>query len=87
MKRDHRIVLDVEEVFALQLAVLHAASGIHTGCLNLDVQNASGDVRRGKRQSGVPLVESAVYGTDAFTWNVIELCCRRNNENRRLRSA
>ena len=37
LKRNQWILLDVEEVFALQLAVLHAASGIHTGRLNCDL--------------------------------------------------
>src|SRR4029077_10779444 len=59
-KRDHRILLDVEEVFALQLAVLHAACGIHAVGLNLDVQNASRDIRRRECQGGVPLIESTV---------------------------
>src|ERR1700678_500773 len=37
LERDQRIPFDVEEVFALQLAVLQAASGINRGSLNLDV--------------------------------------------------
>lgn len=40
-----------------QLAVLHVASGTHGVCLNLDVQNACRDIRRRKRQGGIPLVE------------------------------
>jgi len=49
MERDQWILLDVEEVFALQLAVLHSTTGIHAGRLNLDVQNARRDIRRCKR--------------------------------------
>jgi hypothetical protein len=36
VKRDQRILLDVEEIFASQLVVFHVASGIHSGSLNLD---------------------------------------------------
>src|SRR5580700_6678966 len=57
MERDVRIVLDVEEVFALQLAVLHAASGIDAGRLSLNVQNARRDICRGERHRGIPLVK------------------------------
>ena len=44
MERNQRIILDVEKVFALQLAVLHAASGIHAVRLNLNIQNTSVDI-------------------------------------------
>src|SRR5271157_5592793 len=57
MERDVRVILDVEEIFALQLAILHAASGVDAGRLSLDVQNACRDVRRCKRQGGVPLIK------------------------------
>jgi hypothetical protein len=40
VKRNQRIALDVKQVFGLQLAVLHSTSGVHTGFLNLNVQNA-----------------------------------------------
>jgi hypothetical protein len=33
-------VLDVKEIFALQLFVLHAASSVHGCSLNLDVQDS-----------------------------------------------
>ena len=51
--------LDVEEVFALQLAVLHATSGIYAVCLNLEGQNSRRHIRRRKGERGVPLVEGA----------------------------
>jgi len=60
MKGDERSVLGIEEIFAFQLAVLHAAPGIHRVSLNLDIQNASRRLRRTKGQSRVPLVELAV---------------------------
>ena len=73
MKRDQGILLDVEEMLALQLAVLHSASGIHTVCLNLDVQNCraeSGDVNVvvASHLPNVPAIS-----TDALTLNLIEL--------------
>jgi len=37
VKRDQRILIDIKEVFTLQLAVLHATSGVHAFSLNLDV--------------------------------------------------
>ena len=37
---DQGILFDIEEIFALQFAILHAASRINAGRLNLDVQNA-----------------------------------------------
>jgi hypothetical protein len=52
-------LLDVEEVLAFQFVVFHAASGIDRGRLNLDVQDACGDVGRGEDQGGFPLVEVA----------------------------
>src|SRR5271170_1964840 len=61
MERDVRIVLDVEEVFALQLAILHAASGIDAGRINLNIQNTSIDIRGRKLKSGIPLVEFSNY--------------------------
>ena len=40
VKRDQRIVFDIEEIFAFQLAVFHSVSGIHGNSLDLNVQNA-----------------------------------------------
>ena len=40
VKRDQRIVFDIEEIFAFQLAVFHSVSGIHGSSLDLNVQNA-----------------------------------------------
>jgi hypothetical protein len=40
VKRDVRIILGVEEILALQLVVLHAASGIHGVGINFDVEYA-----------------------------------------------
>jgi hypothetical protein len=69
-----RAVLDIKEILTLQLAVLHAASGIHTVCLNLDIQNCCCQVGRRERSGGVPLVANVpAIGTDALTLNLIEL--------------
>jgi len=51
------VILGVKEVFAFQLAVLHAASSVDAGGLSLDVQYARRDIRRRKRKSGIPLIE------------------------------
>src|SRR4029077_1190024 len=59
MKRDQGILLSVEEVLALQLAVLHSASGTHAFCLDFDVQGTGCYVGRCKGEGGIPLVESA----------------------------
>ena len=67
-------MLDIEEIFAFQLAVLHAAPRIHGASLNLDVQNACtkvhGDVNVtvASHLSNLPSI-----GTDAFTANVMVL--------------
>jgi hypothetical protein len=59
---DGWILVDVEEVFALQLAVLHAASGVHAGGLDLDVEHGRGYVGGGEGEGGVPFVEDADDG-------------------------
>ena len=43
------------------LKVLHAASGIYVGCLDFDLRNLCREIRR-KREGGVLLVKSALYG-------------------------
>src|SRR6202041_4040504 len=60
MKCNVRIVFGVEEIFALQLAVLQAAAGIHAGGVHLDVQSAGGDIWRREFQSGLPLLENSL---------------------------
>src|SRR5215469_6642883 len=52
VKRNVRVLIDVEKIFAFQL------SRIHAGCLNLDIQGATlcGCRRDGK--SGIPLLKS-----------------------------
>src|SRR6516164_6768655 len=60
MKRDIWGVLDVEEIFALQLPVLHPASCIYARCLNLNIQNGVFSVIRGESERGIPLVEKAL---------------------------
>jgi hypothetical protein len=37
VKGDHRVLVGLEEILALQLSVLHAASGFHADCLNFNV--------------------------------------------------
>src|SRR4029077_15629330 len=80
-------LIGVEEVFALQFALLHAAPGIDAVCLNLDVQNAGRDISRRKGESGVPLVESTVYGYRSLHGEFNRAVFRRNLENRNLCSA
>ena len=64
-----------------KVAILHAASGIHAGGLNLDVQNAGRDIGRCKSQGGVPLVESALYCHRGFHVEFHRAFYRRNLEN------
>ena len=69
MERDLRIMLDVEEILAFQLVILHAASGIDAGRLNLDIQNprlTSVDVnlRVASHLSNLPVI-----ATEDFTLN------------------
>jgi hypothetical protein len=77
MECDQRIMLGVEEVFALQLAVLHAASGIHAARLNLEIRTpvvTSGEVNVSvaSHLSNLPAI-----ATDAFTLNPTVLpCCK-----------
>ena len=59
MERDRRIVLHVEKLFALELAILHAASGIDGVGLDLDVEDTGSDVGSCEGEGGVPLVELA----------------------------
>jgi hypothetical protein len=73
MKCDHRILLDCRRSFALQLAVLHAASGIHAGCLNLDVASVDVKVMVASHLSNLPS-----RATDAFTLKLIELSSFEN---------
>jgi len=58
-KGDQRVLFDVKEVFALEFFVLDAASGADGRRLDLDVEDACGDVRGGEGEGGVPLVEVA----------------------------
>ena len=60
VKRDIRGVLDVEEIFAVQLLILHPASRIYALCLNLDVQNGVLSLIRGERQRGIPFAKNAL---------------------------
>lgn len=84
MEGDQRIVLDVEEVFALQLAVLHSATGIYRGRLNLDIQNPTGDISGWKRERGVPLVEFTDYSDRGLHIERDRALLRRDYENRSL---
>src|SRR5277367_1586355 len=59
MKCNVRIIVRVEEIFALQLAVLQPASRIHARGVNLQVQNAGRDIRRREFQRSFPLLEYA----------------------------
>src|SRR5277367_1946654 len=59
MKCNVRIIVRVEEIFALQLAVLQPASRIHAGGVNLQVQNAGRNIRRREFQRSFPLLEHA----------------------------
>ena len=61
-KRDERILLGTEEIVAPELAVLHRASGIYAGGLNLDVQNACRRIKGSECQGSVPAVESTRDG-------------------------
>lgn len=54
---NHRIVLRIEKIFAFQLAVLHAASGVYTVRLYCHYKRACSDIRRLKCQRGIPLVK------------------------------
>src|SRR6516165_3263483 len=49
-KRYVRIFFYIEEIFALQLVVLEATSGIHAGRVHLDIENACRNICRGKCQ-------------------------------------
>jgi len=57
LKCDQRIIFDIEEILALELAVFHATSGVHAIGLNLDVQHACRHVRGRKSQGRLPFVE------------------------------
>jgi hypothetical protein len=85
VKGDVRIVLDIEEILAFQLAVLHAAPRIHGGSINLDVQNAGRKLRRSKGQSRVPLVELADDSDGSLDVKLHGALCVRDLENRNLR--
>src|SRR4029077_14553120 len=50
VKRDQRILLDVEEMLAPELVVFHATSGVNSGSMNLDVHDAGCNVGRRKCQ-------------------------------------
>src|SRR5215469_11837594 len=65
-KRYVRIFLHVEEIFAPQLVILEATSGVHAGRLDLDIENACRNIRRSKRQRGIPLVKSPLEGNRRF---------------------
>ena len=65
------LFVDIEEIFAFQLAVFHATSGIHRGSLNLDVQN--GCRKFLKVIVASHLWNSPTMATDAFTSNFIVL--------------
>lgn len=58
MKRDIRIHLYVEEIFALQLVILEATPRIYAVRLDLDIKNTCRNIRRSKFQRCIPLVES-----------------------------
>ena len=44
LKCDGGEMFDIEKIFSLQLVIFHAASGVHGGCIDLDVQHTRGDV-------------------------------------------
>jgi hypothetical protein len=59
---DEGVLIDIEEIFALEFFVLDAASGANRGSLDFDVEDTSGDVAGGEGERGVPLVEVADKG-------------------------
>src|SRR5262249_26334333 len=85
VKRDQRILIDVEEIVALQRPVLESAPCIHTGCLDLNVQHSTLRTGRSERKRSIPLIERTLDGYRrrhlkrnlAFYW--------RNLENRNVR--
>jgi hypothetical protein len=87
MKGDQGILVGVEEVFALQLVVLHPASGINRGGLNLDVQDARGDIWGCKGEGGIPLLEFTFNCDRRFDIEFDGALYRRDGENRSLSQA
>ena len=49
-KRNVRVLIGVEKIFALQLVILHPASRVHARRLDLDIQDTVFDMIGGKRQ-------------------------------------
>ena len=65
-KGDEWILLDVEKVFTLQFAVLHAASGIYRRRVNFDVQDTGVELRRFEGERRVPFVEVTDQGNSGL---------------------
>src|SRR5262245_6546836 len=88
VKRDQRILIDVEEIVALQRPVLESAPRIHAGCLDLNVQHGALRSRRSERKGSIPPFERTFDGYRrrhvklnlAFDWRYLE----NRNVRRRL---
>ena len=79
---DIRILLDVEEILALLLSVLHSASRVHTVRLNLNVQDTRREIPRRERQRGIPLIERPIDGHRSVHLELNLTFDRRNLESR-----
>jgi hypothetical protein len=84
VKGDQWTLLDVEEVFALEFFVLHAASGVDCRGLNFYVEDAGGDIWRFEFEGGVPLLEVAGKGNRGFDKKLDGTVCRGGCEDRNL---
>jgi hypothetical protein len=67
--------------------ILHAASGIDCGRLNLDVQNARRYILRCERKCGVPLVKCTGYRDRGADGELNRAGLRCNRENWRFESS
>src|SRR5262245_34278248 len=85
VKRDQRILIDVEEIVALQRPVLESAPRIHAGCLDLNVQNGTLRSGRGERKRSIPLVERTFEGYRRRYLKLDLALYWRNLENRNVR--
>ena len=54
-------MIDIEEIFALQLIVFHLTAGIYASRLNLHIKHASRHIGGCKGKTCIPLVERAPY--------------------------
>jgi hypothetical protein len=69
VKRDHRVLINVEEILTLQLSVLHAASGVHAGT---PFEGAL-DRREGPNQFFRALQKMQIWRSDQPVWDPIKL--------------